>query len=88
MPLKVEILKNGKWKEIGKLKETDLPGSFSNNLPDGKREIYVFECLGNYSAIYRSKAGVDVEFENFRSVYSLDLELVKKLQKKESSKLK
>ncbi len=81
MPLRIEVYKNGKWIKVGELTKHDPPGSFSNISPDGRREIYIFECFGNKSVIYRSKGGIDREIGSLREIYTFGLERIKELGK-------
>ncbi len=70
------------WKKIGELKPGDPIGSISNNKPNGTRDIYMFECLpdGSKSIIYRSKAGIDIEYGLTRMVTTEGAEVIKELR--------
>lgn len=61
MPLAVEIRVHNTWAPISVLSPGAQPGSISNNTPDGKREIYLFECAADdqSSTISKSEAGID-----------------------------
>jgi hypothetical protein len=52
---------DGDWVTVGRLTVASPMGSMSNNLPDGGRDVIMFECAGGYSVICRSLAGVDFE---------------------------
>jgi hypothetical protein len=39
----------------------DQEGSISHNAPDGRRDVIMFACHGDYSVIRRSAAGADYE---------------------------
>ncbi len=61
MPLAVEIKVHDTWTPISALSPGAQPGSISHNTPDGKREIYLFECAADdqSSVILKSEAGMD-----------------------------
>jgi len=91
MPLKLEIYgPDGSWIEIGKVKPGDLPGSISDNKPDGSRDIYIFGCLldDSKSVIYRSKAGLDGEIGLVRVLTSADLETVAELKRGDTHEMR
>lgn len=47
------------WAELATLTVSDPPGSFSTNLPEGGRDVIMFQCCGGYSLIERSVSGAD-----------------------------
>lgn len=90
-PLHIEIFhpEYKEWLRVGKVHPTDPPGSISDNKPDGKRDLYQFECEkdDSKSTIYRSGLGVDMEVgTRFREaiIDPSKLEIVKELKKGES----
>lgn len=89
-PLHIEVFHPVKrdWVEVGKVHSTDIPGSMSDNKPDGARDIYVFECAqdNSKSTIYRSGGGIDMEVGQFRETImdTSKLEVVKELKDGES----
>ncbi|MCX6774499.1 MAG: hypothetical protein NTY99_00195 [DPANN group archaeon] len=83
-PLDVEICgPDEKWIKVNTVKPIDLPGSITDNKPDGSRELYIFQCSldGLYSIIYRSKAGIDAEKGLGRMITTTGLDVVKELKK-------
>ncbi|MBI2579712.1 MAG: hypothetical protein HYW27_02315 [Candidatus Aenigmarchaeota archaeon] len=71
---------DGRWTKIGSIGPADLPGSLSDNRPDGGRDVYVFKCLGPLSVIYRSDAGMDIETGSLREIAASGSEVVKELR--------
>ncbi len=88
-PLNVEVYVPDKeqWAKVGELNPGDPPGSISQNKPDGQREVYLFQCEGEESAIYRSELGVDVATPQSRIVSTAGLEEVARLRDGESHTL-
>jgi|SRR3989338_2586443 len=60
------------WVEAGSLKPGDRYGSISDTRPDGRRDVYVFECLpGNaMSRLYLSYNGTDIADAHNRTIVS------------------
>ncbi len=86
MSLKVEVYtSDGKWILVKTLNPGDRPGSISNTI-EGRRDVYLFECSKDdtYSALYRSKFGLDSEHKDLRIVSSIGMELIKKLEEGDS----
>lgn len=87
MPLQIEAYNPelSEWLKIGDVKPNDPPGSFSQNRPDGSRELYLFECAedNSQSTIYRSPFGIDTEIGNLRAVLNdrTEWEVMKVLRK-------
>ena len=48
------------WINVGRISPTDPPGSLSHN-HDGRRELYVFGCMGTHSVVVQCGAGSDYE---------------------------
>lgn len=62
--LLIEMRKeNQEWLRTPSLKQNDPPGSMSNNTETG-RDLYLFQCLGDYSVISKSNVGMDAEVNN------------------------
>lgn len=89
-PLSLELYdpKGQKWTPLSPiLNPGDPPGSFSQNLPDGSRELYMFECAedDSQSIIYRSPSGLDIaDLRGGRDVFKTedsDWDLVKELKR-------
>ena len=94
-PLRIEAYNPevDKWAFVGEIKPNDPPGSVSDNKPDGKRDVYLFECEkdDSKSIIYRSGFGADIELEGgkLRKV-EMDpsrLEVVKEIKPGESHEM-
>ncbi len=88
MALLIEVYGNGRWNRVGNICPGDPSGSMSDNKPDGKRELYLFECTldGSESRIYRSRAGLDREFmagQLRESTIINGLEVVKVLKRRD-----
>ncbi len=86
MSLQIEVYANEKWNRAGVIGPGDPSGSMSDNKPDGKRELYLFECSldGSESVIYRSRSGIDTEImagQLRKSVIANGLETVKVLRR-------
>ena len=83
MPLRVEVYANDRWTEFTMLNPGDRQGSISDIMPDGRRDVYIFECKADdsLSTIYRSLLGIDVADERIREIYSAGQEFVKTLGK-------
>lgn len=73
-PLNIEAFnsKKGEWVRVAELKSGDPPGSISQNMPDGRREVYLFECAedDSESIIKKSKGGIDVVTPAMRMIVS------------------
>jgi len=70
-PLKVEVyVSDNEWRIVG-FARPGMPGSLSDNRPDGRRDIYRLECLpdDSKSFIYRSRGGADIEIGDLRAVF-------------------
>jgi hypothetical protein len=80
--LVLEVRVAEEWREFSRLGPSALPGSLSHNGPEG-RQVYMFRCLGDYSILQRSEAGVDVGRGDLRGVSSLGLEDVARLTMEE-----
>lgn len=88
-PLHIETFNPGRkeWVRVGEIHPTDLPGSISNNKPDGKRDIYQLKCEkdDSKSVIFKCIAGVDTEVGTFRAIIPISkMEVVKELTRGES----
>lgn len=70
-----EIRMDGRWRELGRLETGDAPGSLSHNGPAG-RQVYQFQCHGDYSVLERSLGGADTEVGPMRVVLSDGFERV------------
>ena len=82
MSLRLELYVEGReWVKVGELLPGDRHGSISDNRPDGKRDIYLFQCeVGNSkSVIYRSTVGLDFEVKHLRVTSTQGLEVIKEL---------
>ncbi len=88
MTLHVEAEVSGEQKyiPIGVLQPGEQPGSLSQNLPDGVREIYLFSCSpdNSHSLIQKSTGGMDMEISELRALVTTDLETVAELHANES----
>lgn len=84
-PLDLEICgPDEKWIKVNTVKPIDLPASVTDNKPDGKRELYIFQCSADdsHSTIYRSKKGADAEIgPDYRAVNTTGLEVMKERKK-------
>lgn len=86
-PLELEVYHSERqqWIPVPRVNPGDRPGSVSQNLPDGKRELYIFECAADdsHSTIYKSPIGMDIDAGNLRAVLSdrSRWEITKVLQK-------
>jgi hypothetical protein len=71
---------------VGVLKPGDRPGSVSQNLPDGGREIYLFQCMPDNSSskIQKSKGGMDIANSQMREIVTEGLQDVVILRENES----
>ena len=78
MSLILKTYLNNEWVEIARLGIGDRKGSISDNTRYG-RDIYVFECLGEKSMIYKSKAGFDYEMGEMRDVNSSGFDVIAEL---------
>lgn len=87
-PLRLEILgpTGDQWFRVGEVKPGDRPGSVSQNLPDGGREVYVFspDPDDSKSTISKSVGGVDPANPARRTVFTEQLETVATLKDGES----
>lgn len=77
-PLHVQVqnLEGTGWLKFGEpLEPGEKPGSISNNLPDGRREVVFFECMPDdkSSVIYRAIRTVEQEYGNQRTLTSSEL---------------
>lgn len=84
-----EYIPQGKiWRTLGEIKPGDQPGSFSNTLRDGKREIIVFGPIraDSKSMIFRLRRSLDVENGSDRILMPDpdDVEIIKELSSGES----
>jgi hypothetical protein len=82
MSLKLEVYIEGReWKKMGELLPGDRLGSISDNRPDGKRDVYLFQCesMNRRSVIYRSEGGLDFNVEHLRVTDTQGLEEIKEL---------
>ncbi len=91
MVLRIEAFNphSNEWVKMGDLKPGEIPGSISQNKPDGKREIYIFECEpdDSKSVIYRSESGVDIATPQIRAALTEGLEQVAILTEGQDYKL-
>lgn len=87
-PLRIEILgpQRDTWFKVSEIKPGEQPGSVSQNLPDGGREVYLFapEPDDSKSVIHKSRAGVDIVSADTRHIITEDLELIASLASGES----
>lgn len=58
--LVVQVFTDNGWAVRGQLLPTDPSGNITDN-PTRTRQIYLFECLGDQSAIYRVPIRLDVK---------------------------
>jgi hypothetical protein len=72
-----------KWIHVG-----DVPpgqsGSLSQNLPEGRREVYIFECEQDDSktTLYKAAPGIDIEIGRMRASFNLgEMEVVKEIRR-------
>ena len=82
MSLRLELYLQGRnWIKVGELLPGMRPGSIFYNRPDGRRDVYVFECErdNSKSVIYRSTCGLDLEVDTIRALHTQGLEVVKEL---------
>ena len=93
-PLEIEAYHKGRevWVKSAEVKPGDPPGSISDNKPNGKRDIYMFECItdDSKSTIYRSVLGLDLESAKGERTVFFDpskREVVKELAKGESHEI-
>jgi hypothetical protein len=78
--LLIEISGDGQeWTRGGTLSPGQPEGSISHNWPDGKRDVILFRCHGDYSVIRLSVAGVDYEDGDDRMIMSAGLREVARL---------
>lgn len=85
MVIKVEAYNSeGKeWIPIGNL-PPGQKGSMSHNFPDGRREIYVFECSldDTHTTLSKAPFGVDTEVGKYRIMDTLEgMEVVQELRR-------
>src|ERR1700722_11976619 len=82
-PLKVELYNASTdgWRPLGEIKPGEQNGSLSDNLPDGKRDVYMFgvDEETNSGFILRSVAGIDIENSGTRAINSLAFAVVARL---------
>jgi hypothetical protein len=89
-PLELETYnsESKSWIKVGEIKPGDRPGSVSDNKPDGRRDVYLFECAADDSktTLYRSIGGADLDLSSSeRGLIPISgLETVKELQKGET----
>lgn len=85
LTLEIYLSTEDRWKKIAELKP-GFSASFSDNKPDGRRDVYVVYCLpdDSRSIIYRSILGIDTEIGDMRLLRTVGLKAVKKLEKGEA----
>lgn len=85
MTLSIEVYHPDRkeWIKLPEWKPGDLPGSVSQDKPDGTREVYLFECASDdfHSTIYRSTLGVDTEVGSNRILTTEGLEEIATLRR-------
>lgn len=64
------------WVNVGEVGPNDLPGTLSNNLPDGTRDVYVFSCSkdDSHSEIRKLPLGFETEIGYMRVFDQNDLD--------------
>lgn len=77
-PLRIEAYRGdtSEWVSVGEVKPTDPPGTMSNNLPDGRREIYHFSCASDdsNSVIRKLPFGIDIANDQQRIISESQIE--------------
>jgi hypothetical protein len=68
------------WRPGTTLAPGDPEGSISHNWPDGKRDLILFRCCGDYSLIRLSAAGTDFEYGHDRIVTTAGLREIARLE--------
>jgi hypothetical protein len=64
------------WTLLATLRPHDRPGSVSRNMPDGHRDVIMFDCNEDHSVISRSVFGADMEEGTERVISTAGIEVL------------
>ncbi len=90
MPLRVDLsIIKDEWVPFGEVKPNDPPGSMSNNLPNGGRELIIFSCArdDSHSKVERSPENLDLVKGPGRTIWNTHTELIATLRDGESHEM-
>jgi len=83
MPLTLEMYSQRTgWTRVCQVNPGNPLGSLSDNKPNGRRDVYLFECMpdNSKSVIYHSRAGLDTERGITRNLVTKGLDVITELR--------